>query len=109
MQTPVLEAFTNNTSNLKTKLISISRTNVLYMPILALNRNTGQNTVVNKLQNGNSQFFSRTLAGSATGTNISTQNRFYVAVDDFTATSILSYRANGSNTTVFLFKANIGM
>ena len=101
MQTPVLEAFTNNTSNLKTKLISISRTNVLYMPILALNRNTGQNTVVNKLQNGNSQFFSRTLAGSATGTNISTQNRFYVAFDDFTATSILSYRANGSNTTVF--------
>ena len=30
LQTPVLEAFTNNTSTLKSKLISISRTNLLY-------------------------------------------------------------------------------
>ena len=38
LQTPVFEAFTNNTSNLTTKLMSISRTNILYMPILKLNR-----------------------------------------------------------------------
>ena len=37
LQTPVLEAFTNNTSNLKSKLISMTRTNVLYMPTLKLN------------------------------------------------------------------------
>ena len=30
LQTPVLEAFTNNTSLLKSKLLSISRTNHLY-------------------------------------------------------------------------------
>tara|TARA_B100000131_G_scaffold321969_1_gene374401 strand:+ start:617 stop:1753 length:1137 start_codon:yes stop_codon:yes gene_type:complete len=36
LQTPVLEAFTNNTSNLNTKLMSISRTNLLYMPTLKL-------------------------------------------------------------------------
>ena len=100
MQTPVLEAFTNNTSNLKTKLVSISRTNVLFMPVLALNRNTGINSVVNVLQNGSSQFFSRTLSAGAAGTSIAQQNRFYVAVDDFTATSILNYRANGSNANV---------
>ena len=39
LQTPVLEAFTNNTSNLKTKLVSLSRTNILYMPVLKLNEN----------------------------------------------------------------------
>jgi hypothetical protein len=37
LQTPVLEAFTNNTSTLKSKLITISRTNLLYLPILKLN------------------------------------------------------------------------
>lgn len=37
MQTPILESFTNNTSLMKTKLISISRNNILYLPILRLN------------------------------------------------------------------------
>ncbi|MAF24241.1 hypothetical protein CL634_01445 [bacterium] len=37
LQTPVLEAFTNNTSMLKSRLISISRTNLLYLPKLKLN------------------------------------------------------------------------
>lgn len=37
LQTPVLEAFTNNTSTMKSKLITISRTNILYLPILKLN------------------------------------------------------------------------
>ncbi len=37
MQTPVLEAFTNNTSLMKTKLISINRTNILYMPTFKIN------------------------------------------------------------------------
>jgi len=37
MQTPVLEAFTNNTSTMKHKLVSISRTNLLYLPVIQLN------------------------------------------------------------------------
>jgi len=37
LQTPVLEAFTNNTSTMKSKLISISRTNLLYMPVIVAN------------------------------------------------------------------------
>lgn len=40
MQTPVLEAFTNNTSLMKTKLVSINRNNILFMPILAPNTKT---------------------------------------------------------------------
>ena len=37
MQTPILEAFTNNTSLMKTKLVSINRNNLLYMPIFRIN------------------------------------------------------------------------
>ena len=36
LQTPVLEAFTNNMSSMKSKLISLPRTNLLYLPILLL-------------------------------------------------------------------------
>ena len=37
LQTPVLEAFTNNMSTMKSKLVSISKTNILYLPIIKLN------------------------------------------------------------------------
>lgn len=37
MQTPILEAFTNNASSLKSKLVSIPRNNILYMPVLKAN------------------------------------------------------------------------
>ena len=36
LQTPVLEAFTNNTSFLKSKLMTIPRPDVLYMPVMKL-------------------------------------------------------------------------
>lgn len=36
LQTPVLEAFTNNMSSMKNKLITISRTNLLYLPVIKL-------------------------------------------------------------------------
>ena len=42
LQTPVLEAFTNNTSLMKSKLISIPRTNLLYLPVIR--QNTKENT-----------------------------------------------------------------
>jgi len=37
MQTPLLEAFTNNTSSMKHKLISLPRTNLLFLPEVRLN------------------------------------------------------------------------
>ena len=37
MQTPILEAFTNNASSLKSKLITIPRNNILYMTVLEAN------------------------------------------------------------------------
>ena len=39
LQTPVFEAFTNNSSVLKFKLQSISRTNLLYLPIIKIDIN----------------------------------------------------------------------
>ena len=39
LQTPILEAFTNNTSLMNSKLISIPRTNLLYLPVLKLGGN----------------------------------------------------------------------
>lgn len=37
LQTPVLEAFTNNTSLMKSKLLSLANQDLLYLPILKLN------------------------------------------------------------------------
>ena len=39
LQTPILEAFTNNASSMKTKLVSMSNNNLLYLPVLKLNEN----------------------------------------------------------------------
>lgn len=44
MQTPVLEAFTNNTSLMKNKLVTMTRNNILYLPTLKLNNRAGNNT-----------------------------------------------------------------
>ena len=41
LKTPVLEAFTNNTSTMKSKLVSIARNNLLYMPIIRINELSG--------------------------------------------------------------------
>jgi len=41
LKTPVLEAFTNNTSTMKHMLLSIPRTNLLYLPILKLQEGEG--------------------------------------------------------------------
>jgi len=43
MKTPIFEAFTNNTSTMQSKLISISRTNLLYLPVIMLNTRNSNN------------------------------------------------------------------
>jgi hypothetical protein len=87
LQTPVLEAFTNNTSNLKTKLVTMSRTNVLYMPVLKINPRAIENET-------SSQFFSRRKAGSedASAEDTPYVSKFYVAVDSDTFLGIQDYR-----------------
>ena len=41
LQSPVLEAFTNNTANMKSKLITLTNNNILYMPVIKLNQQNG--------------------------------------------------------------------
>ena len=66
MQTPVLEAFTNNTSTMKSKLISIPRTNILYLPVMRLNGGSG----------------------ASGGLSLSSDNLIFVAADEDTKTLI---------------------
>ncbi len=95
LQTPVLEAFTNNTSNLKTKLLTISRTNILFMPTLKLNKNDTTNA---NNQPGSSLMYER--SGDPAVAAGKTDNRFYVAVDEDTYEILANYRTGGgtSNT-----------
>ena len=104
LQTPVLEALTNNTSNLKTKLVSIPRTNLLYMPILKLNKSNNTD-----YQNLTSTTFSRlgaTLHGNAdlgfsygaSAVDVE-QATFYVAVDPFTFTQLSEFRLAADGST----------
>tara|TARA_Y100001938_G_scaffold149625_1_gene237086 strand:+ start:37445 stop:38542 length:1098 start_codon:yes stop_codon:yes gene_type:complete len=90
LQTPVLEAFTNNTSNLKTKLLTISRTNILFMPTLKVNKNNTSSPVN---QPASSEMYNRTGATSATD---KTDTRFYVAVDQDTYKALSTFRVGGA-------------
>ena len=88
LQTPVLEAFTNNTSTMKSKLITISRSNLLYLPVIKLNEDKGL---------------------PSKGLRYATYGMHLIAVDDDTVTSIGSntdgvingYSLESNNTTIF--------
>ena len=67
MQTPILEAFTNNTSLMRTKLVSINRNNVLFMPILSLNNND------------------LGIGESLSNSSVASYGGYYIMADDYTA------------------------
>tara|TARA_R110000824_G_scaffold285090_2_gene473284 strand:+ start:52949 stop:54058 length:1110 start_codon:yes stop_codon:yes gene_type:complete len=95
LQTPILEAFTNNAASLKTRLMSISRTNILFMPILKLNKNDVDSDTVG--QNGYSKTFQREdkdVAGAVTSAK--SDPKFYIAVDQDTFGALLYYRTSGA-------------
>tara|TARA_X000001388_G_scaffold77376_2_gene77932 strand:+ start:3131 stop:4240 length:1110 start_codon:yes stop_codon:yes gene_type:complete len=97
LQTPVLEAITNNSAQIKSRLMTISRTNLLFMPILKLNTNR---IAGNNNQIGSTDFFFRAAntAGDIQETARSA-SRFYVAADDFTFTALTNRRAGDGTTT----------
>jgi len=53
LQTPVLEAFTNNTSLLKHRLVSYTRNDLLYLPIIKVNNIAGPSKLYSDATNGN--------------------------------------------------------
>lgn len=79
LQTPVFEAFTNNTSNMSSMLMSIPRNNLLYLPILKINE---------------------TVDGTSTSLH-STAKAFIVAVDGNTETN------NGSTSLTSSIAYNV--
>jgi len=54
LQTPILEAFTNNTATMNSKLLSIPRTNLLYLPIMKIN-NLERGVVQDHMTNANNR------------------------------------------------------
>ena len=62
MQTPVLEAFTNNASSMKHKLINFSRTDLLYLPVIKLNTLKSAYQTVQASVDGQGMFFVTTDA-----------------------------------------------
>ena len=55
LQTPIFEAFTNNIASLNSRLISISRNNLLFLPVLKINNvysNTSNFAIPQLVQNG---------------------------------------------------------
>ena len=52
LQSPVFEAFTNNASSMKSKVISVSNPNLLYLPVIKLNEN---NQGIARVQSGDGQ------------------------------------------------------
>ena len=71
MQTPVLEAFTNNTSLLKHKLLSMPQTNLLYLPVVKLNDLEHKAIIIPDGYGGTSAELNLTMFGEGTlGTGV---------------------------------------
>ena len=93
MQTPVLEAFTNNTSLMKHKLMSMPQTNLLYLPTIKLNNKTA--TCQPVIIGDAAGVMTFTAANGDTGTTTSASRAvFIVAADTGTYSAIAE-----SNTT----------
>jgi len=78
MQTPILEAFTNNTATMKSRLLTVARTDILYMPILKINEKLGGS-------NSNSKLASST----STPANADSNGMFVVAASKATEDDLL--------------------
>ena len=87
LKTPIFEAFTNNMSSMKSKLISISRTNLLYLPIIKVNTGASNSTT---------QFF----AGGKSDTNAFGKDLYVVSVDQETSDVFLGNFGSGAATGV---------
>jgi hypothetical protein len=82
LKTPVLEAFTDNAVSMKSKLVSIPRNNLLYLPVLKLNEGIGSET------------------------KRDTSGYFLVAVDSDSETELASHISSGDSFDGVLYGEN---
>ena len=106
LQTPILEAFTNNTSNMKSRLVTFSRTNILYMPILKLNKENGEGAPISSVQHGLSRAYKHQIPESKytdinSNLDVTDSDRFYVAVDSQTYNILSTVRNSSDSSTDF--------
>lgn len=85
LQTPVFEAFTNNTSMMKSKLMSLTNNNLLYLPILKLN------TIANQF---------KPVPQNAAGENLFLHSGSHVLVVDQDTNTKLSLLGEGGEAGV---------
>ena len=79
LQTPILEAFTNNASSMQHKLMSLKTTNLLYLPVIKLNNGSGKTTTVGGVAG------STALQGWSSSSPTNLVGAHLVAVDEVTA------------------------
>lgn len=118
LQTPVLEAFTNNISSMKSKLISITRNNLLYLPVIKVNNiNTGvsnyaiSDLVVNgyvlAVDRTTEEFFSNNKNSLTYGSNNALVNNQGI-LNGYTITTGIAIRADqGIDNKVILASTTI--
>ena len=83
LQTPVLEAFTNNTSILNHKLVSYTRDDLLYLPVIK------NNDIVSQTVDKNTTAFSNIPVGG------------YLIAADYTTANPDTYKTSATNTSPF--------
>jgi len=81
LQLPVFEAFTNNTTSLKSRVLTYADSSLLYLPVVKLNS---------------------TLGPTATGTG-APLGGYYVSVDNNTTSTIISASTNAANSEGYRF------
>ena len=84
LQSPIFEAFTNNTSVMKSKLLTIARTDLLYLPVVQLNTKLGVGAGVTT---------DPTTGGTLT--NLTTSGSYVLTVNDSTTTIFDNDQTNG--------------
>lgn len=98
LQTPIFEAFTNNTSVVKSPLISILNQNLLYLPVMKLNTSisrTPNNLAGTPLFSSTNSYIITTESGSTT--NLRNQTG---VIDGYQSSTITSIRIDqGLDTT----------
>jgi len=118
LQTPILEAFTNNGSSMKSKLVSYSSTDILYLPIMMLNTNSvlqgfsTNNTTLTFIGIVNVKDISSGVAGDVYGYSDTTQNSFQRGNFNATAEGVIPSGQlitvdQGLNTDAITFKDNL--
>ena len=94
LQTPVLEAFTNNTSILKSKLITIPQTNLFYLPKMKINDVSTADGVAAALS----------AQGNASG---DAGNLIYISVDSLTEATTDVNTPTAINSTIAPFDKSL--